>query len=320
MGRKTRSSDDPPRRPQPPRLSSINRWVLIISGLGIALLVIGWRLQSRPMVEPSVPAAAAAADIDAAVRRAEECERARDEVGLEGALQTLIALDPDSADWRLKLCRLQSRQGRSVEAVETCRTALQREISAADAAELRLRLAEESIKLGNAAEARRALTPLQAQGAAPPMFTPLWARMLRLEGKSDEALAFLLSTLPPNHENASAYQALGMLKFDLGRYPEAFADFQAAGALDPYDDVTQFKLAECARLLGDRTAELEYRRAHGRLRGVRLEIDRLTGRYHREKTLSQTDAARLAELYAAIGQTDYAAFWQQKAAAANGRR
>lgn len=255
------------------------------------------------------------AEVQSAIRRAKACEQAGDETGLERELITLIELQPDEFDWRLMLCRLQCRQGRSSAAVETCQKGLALNLPLEKEAELRIRLADESIKMGDAATARAALEPLIDQPRPHPWTAPLWAKVLRLEGRSDAALEYLRRVLPANHGNASAYQLMGMLEFDQRNYAAALELLRQSARIDPYSDVTQFKLAECARMLGDRDAEKSYRDEYARLHALRAEIDALESRYRREHRLNRDEYERLAELNEQIGQSDRSDIWLRKARA-----
>lgn len=302
------------RRPPPPRRVR-GVWVPIVAALvalvAVAALVRPLRRESKP--SPARPPRGVSAEVQGAIRRAQACEQAGDEAGLERELTALIELQPDEFEWRLMLCRLQCRQGRSATAMETCQAALNRGFPLEQAAELRVRLADEAIRMGDAARAREALEPLVERTPPHPWTAPLWAKVLRLEGRSDEALAYLRRVLPANHGNASAYQLMGMLEFDQGHYEAALELLRVSARLDPYSDVTQFKLAECARILGDRDAEKSYRDEYVRLHAVRAEIDSLQNRYRREHRLPRAAYLRLAELHDQIGLADRAEVWRRKA-------
>jgi predicted Zn-dependent protease len=289
--------------------------VAVLAALVAAVIGIRqFRTVSKP-TKGSQSAKGLSAEVQSAIRRAKACEQAGDETGLERELITLIELQPDEFDWRLMLCRLQCRQGRSSAAVETCQKGLALNLPLEKEAELRIRLADESIKMGDAATARAALEPLIDQPQPHPWTAPLWAKVLRLEGRSDAALEYLRRVLPANHRNASAYQLMGMLEFDQRNYAAALELLRQSARLDPYSDVTQFKLAECARILGDRDAEKSYRDEYARLHALREEIDVLESRYRREHRLNRDEYERLAELNEQIGHSDRSEIWLRKARA-----
>lgn len=319
MARQRSKNDNYTSRPAPlPRQKSAATWrALIVCALVLSGIILVWRMQSGAATRAAPPVAAgkpvSLAEVAAAVSRARQYERDRDDAGLERELQTLIELQPDEFDWWFNLCRLRVRQGRSADAVTACRAALQRTFPVADASELRVRMADESIKLGNGADARAVLEPLLSQSPPHPWFSPLWAKVLRMEGKSAEALKYLQSAGPANHGDVVVHQLTGILQFDLGQYPAALESLRTAARLDPHSDVTQFKLAECARVLGNRKSEQSYRAEYARLHAVRQEISGLENRYQREQSLSRDDALRLADLHASIGQEQPAMFWRRKA-------
>ncbi len=310
----TPNPDDPaPAAPgASPPAAAHGLWGLFAVAAASLVFVAGWAILSSAFVGQNhgTGRTPPSAEVQAASRRAKQCQQNDDEAGLERELLVLIGLQPDEISWRLNLCDLYIRQGRTSSVIETCRASLARNFSPEDSDELRARLANEMIKLGNAAEGRAALEPMRAHSPQHSAVIPLYAQLLRLEGDSEGAVAYLHEMMPAEHEDASIYQVLGSLEFDLGRYEDALRDFRESARIDPYSDATFFKLAECARLLGDRDAEQGYRKEYARLHGTYREIDTLTSRHHREQTLSDQDAARLARLYEATGQTELALYWR----------
>lgn len=282
----------------------------------IALLGRWWPQNSSNQKAPSPSEKTARHEkIQALMRQARSAAQAHDDDAHLQAIEQLIELQPQASDWRMMYCQLLSRRGRYRELAEACRSAIEQGFSDEISAEFRVKMADALIKLGDGAAARQALEPLLSNASIPhPWVVPLWAKVLRLEGKSDEALEYLQRSLPADHGNASAYQLLGMLEFDVGRYDAAFEHLKMATQLDPYSDVTQFKLSECARLMGDVAAAQSYREHYARLHADNLRIDALLHRWYREKSLSRAEATELAELYRKTGQSEQADHWSHYAA------
>lgn len=143
-----------------------------------------------------------------------------------------IEIDNDPST-RLLLARCEQDLGNLDEALDICRAIVD---SHPEPLRVRLTIASIHEKAGQIEEARQTLEPLmesaRAEGLAGfPRLRYLWARVLRRDGRTDEAIETLDSMIDENTEPAFTRSALHLkatLLDESGRYDEAF-DAASAG-------------------------------------------------------------------------------------------
>ena len=294
------------------------RWLYLLTS-GIVLLVVCgyWWLNSQTNGTPNQQTVSAPpdspSDVPSVVQRLRQAELAKNDDEIERSLLSLIELNSRNSKWLMQLCDFYFSQGRWSTATETFTANVNRNFSPQEAYQLQGTLLNALINFGKPAEARSILNPLLSRSATKTIeIAQMEARLLRLEGKSQEALDVLNNVLPASHENEHLHKLTGILEFDLGHYDRAWSSLKQASRLNPYSDSTQFKLAECARLLGDQQAEQHHREKYAQLHAIHQEIGTL--KMHLEETPKWTDAQalRLAALYESVGLPQQAAYCRQQ--------
>ncbi len=252
-------------------------------------------------------------NVPSAVQRLRQAELARNADEIERALLSLIELDRGNSKWLMQLCDFYFSLGRWSAATETFTANINRNFPPQEAYQLQGTMLNALIDFGQPAEARSILDPLLSLSTGRSLeVVQMEARLLRLEGKSQEALNALKSVVLENHEKEHLHKLTGILEFDLGHYDRAWSSLMQADRLNPYSDSTQFKLAECARLMGDKQAERQHRDKYAQLHAIQQELSSLKTRLEQSETWTDAEALRLAELYESLGQTQQASFCKQQ--------
>lgn len=324
------SKDKEPRkrssvRRELPEISRTRRrfvlWLCLLTAGIILLIACGyWWLNSqvnRKANQQTVRAKTdSPSDFPSVVQRLHQAERAKNSAEIERALLSLIELDRGNSKWLMQLCDFYFSQGRWSTAAETFTDKVSRYFSPQEAYQLQGTMLNALINFGKPAEARSILNPLLSRSATKTIeIAQMEARLLRLEGRSQEALDVLKRVVPDNHENEHLHKLTGILEFDVGHYDRAWSSLKLASRLDPYSDSTQFKLAECARLLGDQQAEQQYREKYAQLHAIHQEIAALKMQLEQSPSWTDAQALRLAELYESVGQSKQAAYCKQQVTA-----
>ena len=302
---------------QPAAMSSTwrRRRAAFVLALGLAVLAGGAALyfRSGPDRLTDRPAERSTTErIKMLARKAETLEPSLHPQELEACLVELTEARPDDPEWWKRLASLHVGSQRSTDAVATYRRALDAPLPAEDSDRLRLGLAAQLIEIGDLPAARVEIERLRELGMNHPQFSVCVTRLLRLEGKSAEALEYLTRSVPPERRDASVFLMLGLLEFDLEHFAAARDRLAESARLNPFGELAQFKLAECARLLGDAEKEREHRARYQSLHTARSEISLLTMRLRRDGSLDADQKRRLAESYAAVGNDAQSEFWSKQ--------
>lgn len=296
----------------------LGRWLALLT-IGAVLLASGgyWWLKSQDSgsskrrtgnVKTKQPP-----DVASIIQRLRQSELDQNGKETERLLISLVKLDSKNSQWLMQLCEYYFSQGHWSTATEIFITNVNRNFSPQETYQLQGRMLNALINFGRPTEARSILDPLLTVTATKTIeMVQMEARLLRLEGKSQEALDLLRRVVPENHEHEPIHKLTGILEFDIGQYDRARASLMQASQLDPYSDSTQFKLAECARLLGDQQAEKQYRERYLQLQAIHQEIASLKMELEQSSTWTDAQALRLAELYDSVGQPQQAAYCRQQ--------
>lgn len=301
---------------QPAAMSST--WLGRRAKFALALVVLAgvaavlW-FRSRPDRLTDKPAENSTSErIQMLVRQAVTLEPSLHPQELEACLVELTETQPDDPEWWKRLASLHVGSQRSTDAVATYRRALDAPLPAEDKNRFRLGLAAQLIEIGDLPAARVEIERLRELGMTHPQFSVCYTRLLRMEGKSAEALEYLTRRVPPESRDSSVFLMLGLLEFDLGHFAAAREFLAESARLNPFGELAQFKLAECARLLGDAEEEREHRTRYQSLHTARSEISLLMMRLRRDGSLDADQKRRLAESYATVGHDAQSEFWSRQ--------
>ena len=131
---------------------------------------------------------------------------------------------------------------------------------------MRLKLLDHSLFLGLGDEARRQFEVLNRAGVQSLALQVHLARLHRLEGHPQEALAVLNAIWDRVDEMPNVVWLRGRVHLDLDHLKEAEQDFVKALDQTPNDETLHFILAEVYRRMGDseksKFHETEYARLH----------------------------------------------------------
>ena len=241
--------------PKPTNRRSLMLWAL--TGALLIAAVTGarvWTLRSRE--------AAHVMELESFV--AAHRERHDGPAALE-AINELLKLRPNASRWWYEQAVEYDRADQQTAATTAYRRALQLGLPSENAEDARLRLVELFILMGDAEAARSELEksgPIVRQTARRNVQL---ARLLRMEGKSKEALPMLETALAELGPMPQAIGLRGMLHLDLGQYGQAAADLEFLAQAQPNDEVAHFKLAEAYRHLGQLDRARQHREQYVRL-------------------------------------------------------
>lgn len=173
------------------------------------------------------------------------------------------------------------------------------------------------IKAGEIKEARRELEILKSKAPQLAAEEPLLeARLLRLEGESQQALAIAKRVVEDNPQNGDAQLLRGQILFADSRYEQAAAALARAAEAKPLSHEVHYLLGNAYRRLGNSEKSKHHFDVHQRLSAVKQQIFRLERAAGRNPTDVKT-RRKLVELYEEVGAPERAAFWRR--AVANAR-
>jgi tetratricopeptide (TPR) repeat protein len=165
--------------------------------------------------------------------------------------EQLAELTPDRASvWWQLAGTLESSQ-RITEAIAVYRRALQSNLPERDRAEMRFRLLDHFIFLGDAAAARQELEFFRSRQINSPLIDVAEARLDRMEGHPERALAILNRIWSSIGNSPRVIWLRGRVHLDLGNLQAAADDFNLALVSLPTDEILHFNLAEVYRRLGE---------------------------------------------------------------------
>ena len=189
---------------------------------------------------------------------------------LLGHCRQLQSLAPaDAWAWRVEV-QLHRFRKELRPAIDACRRALRSNIDEPDVRELRGELAGLLMESGELTEARSEMDRLLAIAGAPADLKIKNAYLLRLEGKSQEALAAIEQVFD-RAPSTAARMLRGILYFDAGRCQDAADDLERVIAEQPLNKEAHYKLSQAYFKLGDQEAAQRHLQESQRL--TRLAID-----------------------------------------------
>lgn len=284
------------------------------------LVAAGRRLLEERRLREADAAFRAAADADADLADAHRgpAAVAYDQGALLRAVDHLgevSRIDPQDGRPHRMIGTIWSDLDRREEAVAAYRAALGRTLSPAARAEVNEELAEQLLKLG---EAAAALEALPAEAASPLAAAVRAEATWAVEG-SEAALVPAVAAMKAHPRSARLAGLVGRLHVDRGAWEEAADALVAALRIDPSDLESLQALAAAYERLG-RTAAAESVRE--RRDQAQKAFERLTA-LTRDANDRPWDPAVRLELAAtcdALGKPDLAAMWRESAAICNAGR
>ena len=214
----------------------------------------------------------------------------------------LERLDPDDPfPWEAE-GRILQHTKRPLGAVRAFREALKRKPDERQRLAIRLELASQLMDAGELAAARVEIDRLLAHPAAAIAARNKDVYLLRLEGRTAEALDQINRILADAPGWAPAHMMRGILLLDLQRYGEAADDLSRAVAAQPFNREARYKLAQAyARLKQPEKAARELE-ASRKLTETEIEIQSLESQLRRNRSDGKL-ADRLVELYEQVGRS-----------------
>lgn len=221
--------------------------------------------------------------------------------------QELKQLTPEDA--RPWIAEAQVHEDRShwPQVLEACREAVRLQ---PDRPNLRWKLAEASIRVGDARQARAALAAIPEAAGSEDTRRLQEARILELEGRSEESLTIVVELLKKYPEHVDSLLLEGRLLLGMGKLPEAQQAFETLVRLDPTMHDGHYSLGQVYARLGQRDKATTEFRLHRQLSDRKMELYRLERQAGREPANREL-RERIAGLYEEIGLTELAQFWRR---------
>lgn len=187
-------------------------------------------------------------------------------------LEKLTQIAPDNPRYWWSLAKVHEDIKNTSAAIGVLEGAITRKLPKSDAKEMRYRLLEHRIEVGDAVLARKQLEATRAAGETGPQLEFYAACIDQLEGRTEQALSSLETVLRQLGEVPEALRLRGIVHFELGHVQEAATDLKRVTELSPNDEVAHFKLAEIYRRLGQIEQTQKYQKLAQQSQERYLEI------------------------------------------------
>lgn len=150
-------------------------------------------------------------------------------------------------------------------AISDYREALRRSPPADLARKIRSSLVRLLVLTGDTVAARREFDVVLKTTSLAPADQLIYAQLLRLEGRSEEALKEIDSYIARSGADSESLKQRGIIHLDAGRLEQALADLKESVQMDPRDIGAQYKLAQVYTRLGNDEAARPHREEARRL-------------------------------------------------------
>lgn len=187
-------------------------------------------------------------------------------------LEKLTRVAPDNPRYWWALAEKHEDIKNTSAAIRVLEDGLSHKLPKRDAVEMRHRLLEHRIEVGDAVLARKLLDATRAMGETGPQLDFYDAYISQLEGRTAYALASLETVLHQLGEVPEALRLRGIMHFELGHVQQAAIDLKRVTELSPDDEVAHFKLAEIYRRLGQIEQTQKYQKLARQSQDRYLEI------------------------------------------------
>ena len=210
--------------------------------------------------------------------------------------------------------RILQQTKRPVGAIRAYREALKRKPSERQGLAIRVELVSQLVDAGELERARIEIDRLLANPATAEAVRVKDAYLLRLEGRTAEALDQINRVLAAAPDWAPGLMLRGLLYLDLERYGEAADDLGRAVAALPYNKEGRYKLAQAyAKLKQPEKAAREFEISRKQTE-AEIEVHSLEAQWKRNRSDREL-ADRLVELYEQVGRSQDAERLLRSAAA-----
>jgi tetratricopeptide (TPR) repeat protein len=239
-------------------------------------------------------------------------ERQQQDELLKGARE-LVQLEPENPARWAGLIGLLSAMFMDAECVATIRRAIQQKVPENFRHELRFQLVDRLIAMGETSAVSRELDQLQQGEGLSLRVQRKQIELYRLQGRLEEALQTIETAFPDLGREPGVFALRGEIYLDMMRFDEAAADLERAIADRPYDEASQFKLAEAYRGLGRKELAQRHRELAAGIKTKRVRINKLLRQLPKEPGNAQL-YRQLAELHRELGEPAAAQKWDGRAA------
>ena len=190
-------------------------------------------------------------------------------------LENLTRAAPNNSRYWWRLAQSYEELENTTAAIRVYEAALSHDLPKVDEMEMRHKLLEHRIEIGDASTARSQLDSWRAAGERGPRMDFYEACVCQLEGQLERALDSLEAVLRELGEVPEALRMRGILHSELGHLEQSASDLKRVAERNPGDEITQFKLAEVYRRLahGDLARQYEElaRESHERYLEIRRQ-------------------------------------------------
>jgi len=180
-----------------------------------------------------------------------------------------------------------------------------------DVNEIRRRLIMNLVTVGLGKEARTEFDLLRRE--APQMLAAapvVEARLLHLEGRSDEALRMVQRVVLEKSVDADALLLAGRIHLAQSRPQEAIPLLKGLAKSDPTQEEAEYLLGQAYSRLGDAQTAKQHFDRHRRLQDLKIKLYDLERRAARDPNNARI-LAELVKLYTELGWPERAKFWRR---------
>ena len=184
--------------------------------------------------------------------------------------EQLTQLTPNRASVWWQLAGTLEAGQRIAEATAAYRRALRLNLPESDQLEMRFRMLDHSIFLGDVSAARQQLDFFRSRQINSPLIDVAEARLDRMEGHPEQALAVLNRNWNSIGNSPRVIWLRGRIHLDLGNLQTAADDFNLAKVSLATDEILHFNLAEVYRRLGEQQKSQHHHERYSELHRTRM--------------------------------------------------
>jgi tetratricopeptide (TPR) repeat protein len=229
---------------------------------------------------------------------------------LIAAATRLTVLQPENPKhWALLIEHLGSL-GRETECIDAAREALRHEPPQDFRRSFQHALVQQLVNVGDAPAARLWLSELRRLEGDSIRVRGLEIYILRLEGRSKEALELATAIVGEAPDLTFAHFTRGVVCLDNGRFEDAVAELERTIAAEPFNAPARFKLSEAYRALGADDSAADQRRTAAGIVDRQKQISALL-KTREEDPRNPSVYRELEQLHRELGDVEAARMWHQ---------
>ncbi len=226
--------------------------------------------------------------------------------------QELAKMAPgDSMPW-LVSAGIHHENEHVTKALYDYRQALKRDLPGSEITRVRYHIADLSLFIGDLTAARQEVNLLLAAQATSLDVSLLNARLLRNEGKLQQALDVVNKILRKHRNQSRALLLRGEVQLDMNEFAEAAIDLEQVVRADPFNYQAHYLLAKAYIRSGKPESAQDHLATSRQLTNIIREIQRLLYEVSQDPTNEQL-RLRLAELHQQRGDYQTAEYWRSSA-------